>query len=95
MNYNSENPDWIYLILHCVLSLIFVVIIEYLYQFRQYCNKNRPDAKLEAKPDVQEMTIDEFKSTHAAMKKNIVLLENNVIELKEWEVYHPGGKFVL
>ena len=28
-------------------------------------------------------------------KNNLLILENYVLNLKEWEIYHPGGKFVL
>lgn len=52
-------------------------------------------AELKAKPDVNSITVDEFKIMVTGGKQNIVLIENNVIDLKEWEQYHPGGKFVL
>ena len=83
------------MILHLSLVLFIVIVIEYTFQFRQYMIKNRPDNQLEAKPDCPEVSMEEFKSLAALGKSQIVLLENNVIDLKEWEVFHPGGKFFL
>ena len=41
------------------------------------------------------MSIDEFKTIVGSKSRNLVILENNIIDLHEWEIFHPGGKFAL
>lgn len=51
--------------------------------------------ELKAKADVAVMSVDEFKIMITDKKSTVMLIENNVIELKDWDQFHPGGKFVL
>ena len=41
------------------------------------------------------MSLEEYRNSAMNNRAHIVLLENNVLDLKEWEVFHPGGKLAL
>ena len=54
-------------------------------------------SRVELKKDkgTKPWTVEKIKNAVFDNKKKIVVLDNQVLNLKSWESFHPGGKFVL
>ncbi len=54
-------------------------------------------SRVELKKDkgTKPWTVEKIKNAVFDNKKKIVVLDNQVLNVKSWESFHPGGKFVL
>ena len=61
--------------------------------FRLWRRKHRRELKPRA--GLPEMTVDEIKTAAFDKKQKICVMDNAVLDIKDYDEVHPGGKFVL
>lgn len=86
---NKEGKFWG--TINTAIGVFVPLLIEIIY--RQW----RKRAKLEMRdtPAKKSMSIEEFKKATFDNKKAHVILDNHIIDYSEYQVVHPGGKFVF
>lgn len=67
------------------------LLTEIIFRIRKKYSK----IELNTKETKQSYKVEEFKSLVFDEKKKLVILDNKVLDLADYEWLHPGGKFVF
>ena len=93
--FNPETPNWGYLGAHVPLVLITAVVMESMWSLVKHYHMTQALKSLnKTDGSLPQLTYDEFRS-RVSDKQQLMVLDNKILEIKDWEQFHPGGKWVL